>query len=95
MRQSNAPTNQESNASALRMRPKVLWKFVLLEWIFTRGTRRLFFDVVRADVKNGLTLFLMPSIGSHAKFDVDVKILTLALTCFTQTTPTSMCVKTP
>ncbi len=39
---------------------------------FTHGQRGV--DVMRADVENGLYHFLMLSIGSHVKQDVNVKI---------------------
>ncbi len=42
---------------------------------FTQAARHQNCNIVRADVRKGLTYCLMPSFGSDVKFDVDVKIL--------------------
>lgn len=59
-------------------------------------TPRLFFDVVRVDVRSGLRniVFLTPSITSNVELDVDVKSLTSASTFLTPTEKTAH-VKTP
>ncbi len=55
--------------------------------VFTQVTSIKAFDIVTVDVRNGFYCFLMSSLGSLAKIDIDNEILTWTSTPLTPTVP--------